>query len=1107
MTFNFPWKSFNDIKFNTGELFHSSFNSHVKKLYDNGYALNINPRISSASTSGYGIASIATSAEVVAGTINNKVITTDSLSGIKADIDIIEHYNTLDSVNITRSTRYIHGEFTTSGGSTAPYVYEVDFGENSFYSDPVFFTVSPICSTAPLCGENIACYRYIGQNDSTNFSVISSQVADYTAYSDKAIIVYYNPNNSISKITWAAIGYDEANELPPGTLPVPVSYVFIGAYNGSLDSLRNYSPRGVPRTLDDVTLFDTATNSPSTGTITCSSLLNMGGDIYGGIYNCTTSGNSLGTIHFDPSNCLPPIFNGAVSGNNLIIDSGNFYSTAVFVSDVGIFSGIVTNNANIYNGTFRGHITNNGIIYGGTYAETVNNYDIIKGGTYNDIVSGDNTGIIIYDPDSVPAPVFNDSVYNNSLVVSSGIFNCSTTFTNMSGTFDKDVVNNAIIKTGDFYGAVSNNNIISGGTYNDLVTNNGILSGGTYNDIVNNNTNVHGGTYNDLVTNNGNIRNGIFNSTVDNNSIISGGTYNDVVSGDNTGTIIYNIVANPIPIFNSTVSVNTVTIETGDFNGYSTFIGTSGVFGNTVTNYGAISAGNFDGIVTNNNMISGGMFNNDVTNTATLSGGIYNANVGNLSYIKNGTFNALVTNDHYINDGDFNSIVINNAYISSGTFNDRVTNEWNISGGIFSGGVKNNKHIYNGTFNSAVTGYDWVYSKDFIYGGTFNDRVFDTSSIYGGTFNCPVEQVINVFDGTFNGEVYNIETSQGGVFNGDVYFQGSTIYTPIYGGTFNGNTYTKLHTVIGGTFSGPTSFGGCVFGPYNFSPYSGGTYNDVVSLLNIADTYPIVIYGGTYNYPVLNKSSEYFHQISIYGGTYNDAVSTPIDKTNMSIIYHPTYSHVTPIFSGTTYNIPLTISSGILNAYNMFPGTSGIFNQNVTNNSAISGGVFDGIVTNTGIIYNGTFNNLVINNGGTLIGGIFNDNVSGNNTGYIVYNPDDMTPPVFNDSVYNNSLIVSSGSLNAYDTFIGQSGTFSGNVTNYANISAGIFTGIVTNTAPASFSVAASAVSAIFIPTTSAAWQYPSNSGTITNADIYWLSGDNTLGGTITYANYLGYPS
>jgi len=418
MIINFPWNNFNDIKFNDGEVLnHVTLNSHIKKIYDNGISFNNNPRIGTASTTGYGISSsLATSGEIVAGQIHDKCITTKTLSSIIDNIEVSPaSFSTSSSTNITDTLICMHGEFTTYFGLSAPYVYKLYYncGNAVFNTAPLMFTLSPICSSSPLSTDNINCYRYTGQNDTTDFNILSSQVTDYTDYSRYSHIVYYNKDNKIQSIKWCAIG--EKNTSSNLTIPIaPVSFKFTGAEDSSFDKYNNYFPPSVPTSIDTVVIDDTALIMPAAGTLTCNSVtLNNINSTDPSIVNIGTGAtiNSITTFNNATNN---GIISNAIFNNRSINGASGVITNATF-NDLSENYGEILDTGIFNYGSINNNIVSNAIFNCPEIGGGATNYGIIDNAIFNDYAA--NLGIINENA------IFNDESSNFFGTVATGTFN------------------------------------------------------------------------------------------------------------------------------------------------------------------------------------------------------------------------------------------------------------------------------------------------------------------------------------------------------------------------------------------------------------------------------------------------------------------------------------------------------------------------------------------------------------------------------------------------------------------------------------------------------------------------------------------------------------
>lgn len=211
MSLTYPWNNINDVKFNNGEILNSvTFNIHLEKLYNNAQYINNRISLYSASTTTTGTAILATSAEILAGLLDNKAVTTSAFNTVLSGINQTGSYTSLSSINITDSIKMIHGQITASGGLSTPYVTKIDYGNNKFST--MLLNFSLFCTTASSAFDNqYLCYRYLtggGTRNNTDTALLSSiPLSDgFSNPLSCAYIVYYNKNNKIQTINWTAIG-------------------------------------------------------------------------------------------------------------------------------------------------------------------------------------------------------------------------------------------------------------------------------------------------------------------------------------------------------------------------------------------------------------------------------------------------------------------------------------------------------------------------------------------------------------------------------------------------------------------------------------------------------------------------------------------------------------------------------------------------------------------------------------------------------------------------------------------------------------------------------------------------------------------------------------
>lgn len=208
----YPWETFEEVKFNSGELLNFlTINNHLNQIYDNIIYINNNPRLDYASTTVTGMTVLATSAEIINGTVNNRAISTSAFNTVLNSINVSSTFNSVSSVNITNSLKMIHGSFTATSGISTPIVEKIEYGTNAFSSKlisfmlyPQSYTNTPI--TSSYTENEFYCYRYSNNNDITDYSVISAEVSGYLDDLNSAYIVYYNLKNDIQSIKWSAIG-------------------------------------------------------------------------------------------------------------------------------------------------------------------------------------------------------------------------------------------------------------------------------------------------------------------------------------------------------------------------------------------------------------------------------------------------------------------------------------------------------------------------------------------------------------------------------------------------------------------------------------------------------------------------------------------------------------------------------------------------------------------------------------------------------------------------------------------------------------------------------------------------------------------------------------
>jgi hypothetical protein len=212
MITQYPWTSINDIKFNNSELLNSiTMNIHFKKLYDNIYYLNNSINIAVASTTLTGMTTLASSAEIIVGTANNKAVTTSAFNLVVDSINQTSNYITTSCVYLTDTIKILHGEFIPNAGLSTPYVQKISYGNNKFNNALLNFSLYTSANTSTFAGTgnfNRLCYRYLNNNDTTDANILSSiQLSDgFSNPLSCAYIVYYNRNNILTKICWDAIG-------------------------------------------------------------------------------------------------------------------------------------------------------------------------------------------------------------------------------------------------------------------------------------------------------------------------------------------------------------------------------------------------------------------------------------------------------------------------------------------------------------------------------------------------------------------------------------------------------------------------------------------------------------------------------------------------------------------------------------------------------------------------------------------------------------------------------------------------------------------------------------------------------------------------------------
>ena len=204
MSLQFPWNNISDIKFNNGELLNSiTMNIHLKKIYDNIYYLNNHSKLSMASTSTTGATLLATVAEIAAGSVDNKAVTTSAFNQILANVDQTANYTNFSIANITDSIKMIHGEIITATAS--PCVVLVNYGVNSFSNTLLNFSMYAVTTLVAPSNLKFRYYRYLNSYDnSTDFTVLSTLTPVDPRYG--AYIVYDNTDGIMSKIRWSAIG-------------------------------------------------------------------------------------------------------------------------------------------------------------------------------------------------------------------------------------------------------------------------------------------------------------------------------------------------------------------------------------------------------------------------------------------------------------------------------------------------------------------------------------------------------------------------------------------------------------------------------------------------------------------------------------------------------------------------------------------------------------------------------------------------------------------------------------------------------------------------------------------------------------------------------------
>lgn len=263
---------------------------------------------------------------------------------------------------------------------------QIDNALYQYYIDNIKYPTSTESGLQEICNTGSIPYPHIGI-DCTGYLDLSILVPTYitaiprdalaSTSSSTGYVIY--KSHSSRKIQLIASNAELGVVIAIGTTtamvstPItPVAYTWTGAVDGDFANPLNYTPNGIPTSIDSVLMDETRVNNPSAGTLTCSTMTVR--DVNNSMSIAIETGASVvGDVQFYD-----------LTYNQTILETGTFYGSS-------FNAGVVTY------GTFNDSSANR---YGG---RTIY-------GTFNDSSSNDSSGGVVING------TFYDNSYNTGTV-------------------------------------------------------------------------------------------------------------------------------------------------------------------------------------------------------------------------------------------------------------------------------------------------------------------------------------------------------------------------------------------------------------------------------------------------------------------------------------------------------------------------------------------------------------------------------------------------------------------------------------------------------------------------------------------------------------------
>lgn len=213
MILQYPYATFNEVKFNDGELMnYVTMNLHFKMIYDNAVYLNKNPGINLASETVTGACILSTPTEIILGQEIDKAITVGDLVTVIDSINQTSSFSASATPNIslTNNTQILYGNFSTNNALSG--METIDFGANT-YSELLLFTLNPEI-TGTINYTNVSGLYYYRVpplantliKDPIDATYILNNTPNRLESNRYAYVIWHDPSIALSGINWMSIG-------------------------------------------------------------------------------------------------------------------------------------------------------------------------------------------------------------------------------------------------------------------------------------------------------------------------------------------------------------------------------------------------------------------------------------------------------------------------------------------------------------------------------------------------------------------------------------------------------------------------------------------------------------------------------------------------------------------------------------------------------------------------------------------------------------------------------------------------------------------------------------------------------------------------------------